>query len=223
MGFVMGRPKEFDYEQVLDAATDTFWADGVARTSISSLVDAMRIQRSSFYNSFASKERILGLVLDRYIKASPLNVLINARTEMEAKEPAHAALDLILDFSNFLADKGAGRGCMFLNGLSELTIKDGECYEIYQDYYVQLTGGLSILLERIEREKSKDQNQSKLSLDHMMGILLGMSHFSKLDCSEKRLATIGLDLLTGLAPDFSDALATQKETRQEASTERLQA
>ncbi|WP_114011354.1 TetR/AcrR family transcriptional regulator [Cohaesibacter intestini] len=219
----MGRPKEFDYENVLDAATETFWADGVARTSISSLVESMHIQRSSFYNSFASKERILGLVLERYVKANPLNILINARTEMEAKEPEHAAIDLILDFSYFLSQKGAGRGCLLLNGLSELTVKDGECYEIYQDYYVQLTGGLSVLLERLDREKSSDQGKSKLSLDHMMGILLGMSHYSKLDCTEQRLANMGLDLLSGLSPNFTDALVSEQERVHEDSKELMQA
>lgn len=223
----MGRPKEFDYEQVLDAATATFWSEGVVKTSISSLVDAMQIQRSSFYNSFASKERILALVLDRYMASSPLNILINARTEMEAKQPDHVVIDLVLDISHFLAQKGTGRGCLFFNGLSELTVRDGEVYEIYQDYYVQLADGLSILLDRLEQEKAQDQAASRLSLDHMIGILLGLTHFSKLDSSEQRLATIGLDLLSGISPNLADAIANQSTRNTEAETDstaaRLQA
>ena len=207
----MGRPKEFDYDQVLDAATVTFWTDGITKTSISSLVDAMQIQRSSFYNSFASKERILSLVLERYIARSPLNDLINAHAGMEEKRPDLALIDLIMDFSHFLAQRGAGRGCLFFNGLSELSVNDGEAFELYQDYYVQVAGGLSVLLDRLQAEFPDHQSKSKLSLDHLMGIMLGLTHFSKLDYSEQRLTRIGLDLLAGLSPALEHAEARRAD------------
>ncbi|SNY91950.1 transcriptional regulator, TetR family [Cohaesibacter sp. ES.047] len=199
----MGRPKEFDLDNVLTAASNCFWADGIARTSISSLVEAMRIQRSSFYNSFNSREGILATVLERYIEASPLRMLMSPTVQANQSKPDLLLIDFILDFSNFLAQEGRGRGCLFFNGLSELTPQDENAYEIYQDYYAQLADGLDHVIRRLETEVPAATANGTVSLDHLLCIFIGLAHFSRIDPTELRLAKIGLDQLAGLSPHFA--------------------
>ena len=222
----MGRPKEFNFDFVMTAATDCYWRDGIARTSISSLVEAMKIQRSSFYNSFSSREGILATVLERYMVSSPLNQLIDGMQHNQTA-PDLSLVDLILDFSHFLAEKGNGNGCLFFNGLSELSARDGQVFEIYQDYYLRLTGGLSQLLDRYEQQVKTTEPAGSIKLDQVLCILIGLAHFSKIDPSELRLARIGLDQLSGLSPHFAALIKTQTRSvetmRQSNEADRLQA
>jgi AcrR family transcriptional regulator len=186
----------------------------------------MKIQRSSFYNSFGSREGILATVLNRYMDASPLNQLVNDIQDKETSADI-ALIDLILDFSHFLANNGQGRGCLFFNGLSELSARDGQIYEIYQDYYLRLMGGLSQLLDRYKREISQSEGVNAISIDHFLCILMSLAHFSKLDPSELRLARIGLDQLSGVSPHFATLIKTQARSvetmRQSQEAQRLQA
>ncbi|WP_316859054.1 TetR/AcrR family transcriptional regulator [uncultured Cohaesibacter sp.] len=209
----MGRPKEFDSEVVLDAATNCFWADGISRTSISSLVDAMKIQRSSFYNSFGSREGILATVLERYMEKSPLNSLIKNEAGPDDIQPEIELIDLLLDFSHFLVEEGNGRGCLIFNGLAELRAQDGQIFEIFQDYYTNLTGGLSRLLDRIRAEAGAGDTLGHISLHHVLCILIGMAHYSKLDPTENRLSQIGLDQLSGLSPYFAAQIKNDEGSR----------
>ncbi len=219
----MGRPKEFDSEVVLEAATNCFWSDGIVRTSISSLVDAMKIQRSSFYNSFGSREGILTTVLDLYLAGSPLKDLMKSVPSDEDQQPDLVLVDLILDFSHFLAEQGKGRGCLIFNGLSELNPDDEQAYELFQDQYASLTAGLSRLIERIKLENMGSEDSSRFSLQHVMCILIGLSHYSKLDSSEARLTSIGLDQLSALSPHFTRLIDREVRSRNSEQALRLHA
>ncbi|WP_319530740.1 TetR family transcriptional regulator [uncultured Cohaesibacter sp.] len=205
----MGRPKEFDLDKVLTAASNCFWADGIARTSISSLVEAMKIQRSSFYNSFNSREGILATVMERYIASSPLQMLMSPAVQSSQTKPDLLLVDFILDFSSFLAHEGRGRGCLFFNGLSELTPQNESAYEIYQDYYLQLADGISHLIKRIEAENPAASAAGTISFDHLLCIFIGLAHFSRIDATEQRLTKIGLDQLAGLSPHFAALIRSQ--------------
>lgn len=62
----MARPRTFDVEQVLDAATDVFWRKGYAATTPQDLCDATGLGRGSLYNAFVGKRELFDRVLERY-------------------------------------------------------------------------------------------------------------------------------------------------------------
>jgi AcrR family transcriptional regulator len=59
----MGRHREYNVDQVIDAALHAFWARGFGATSISDLVDVTGINRASLYSVFKDKR---GLFHDQY-------------------------------------------------------------------------------------------------------------------------------------------------------------
>ena len=61
-----GRPREFDEQQVLQAALEVFWEKGFADTSLDDLAEAMDMRRPSIYRSFGSKLELYRKALARY-------------------------------------------------------------------------------------------------------------------------------------------------------------
>jgi TetR/AcrR family transcriptional repressor of nem operon len=64
---VMGRPKEFDREQVLTRAMQLFWARGYEGTSMSDLVEHLQVGRQSLYDTFGDKRALYLAALDWYL------------------------------------------------------------------------------------------------------------------------------------------------------------
>ena len=63
-----GRPREFDRDQALAAATDLFWRHGFEGASLAQLREAMGgISSASFYAAFTSKEALYREVLAGYL------------------------------------------------------------------------------------------------------------------------------------------------------------
>ncbi len=62
----MARPVEFDREQVVGAALQTFWKFGYEGTSIRALSEATGLRSQSLYNAFSDKRGLFLAVLARY-------------------------------------------------------------------------------------------------------------------------------------------------------------
>jgi TetR/AcrR family transcriptional repressor of nem operon len=62
----MARSKEFDCDKALDSALLVFWKKGYEATSIQDLVEAMRVNRGSLYETFGSKRKLYELALERF-------------------------------------------------------------------------------------------------------------------------------------------------------------
>ena len=58
----MARPREFDIDEVLQAAMDAFWRHGYEGTSMADLMQAMQLQKGSIYKACDTKSSILCLL-----------------------------------------------------------------------------------------------------------------------------------------------------------------
>ena len=62
----MGRPREFNEAEALQAAIECFWQHGYEATSIRDLADKMGISTPSLYNAYGGKRVLFARALDRY-------------------------------------------------------------------------------------------------------------------------------------------------------------
>jgi AcrR family transcriptional regulator len=102
-----GRPRAFDRQAALDAATRLFWKKGYSATSIADLTEAMGIGSPSLYAAFGSKEQLYAEALDHYQRE-------NEATAWGRFFAAGTARDAV---QAFLMDSAAGlsqavAGCM---------------------------------------------------------------------------------------------------------------
>ena len=79
---MVGRPREFDEEQVLDAAMKAFWAKGYEATSLADLVSVTGLHKGSLYQAFGDKHSLFIQTLNRYLQ----NVRQHKNQMLEAAE-----------------------------------------------------------------------------------------------------------------------------------------
>jgi len=118
-----GRPRAFDPDAVAERAMQLFWQKGYEATSMAELLDAMGIGRSSFYQSFGSKQDVFLLAVQRYRD----QLVARLRRSLDEAATGWGFIEATL------ASVGDGtrvangrRGCLVFNAAAELNPGDGE-------------------------------------------------------------------------------------------------
>ncbi len=137
----MGRPREFDPEEVLVKAMTLFWEHGYDGVSISDLTSVTGVNRRSLYAEFGSKERLFYKVVDRYL-AGPGGFVGAAMSEPTAWEIANAMAHGAADA---YTDPSSPRGCLLVQG----ALAAGEdAAPIQADLADRRAAGVKLLAER---------------------------------------------------------------------------
>ena len=127
----MARPREFDTDEALDKAMNLFWKDGYERASLKNLLDAMEIQRSSFYNSFGDKRHVFIMALKRYMKWVNEDWIIKVLDESE--DGLSAIETIFVTYVGVFEKDKQCKGCLMINTLVELVPHDEEIADIVND------------------------------------------------------------------------------------------
>src|SRR5260370_38591611 len=65
----MGRPREFEEEEVVADALQAFWREGYGATSIPDLLEATDLERGSLYKAFGDKHALFERAFLAYLRA----------------------------------------------------------------------------------------------------------------------------------------------------------
>lgn len=116
-----GRPREFDVVIARDAAMQLFWSQGYEGTSLSELLLAMDLSKSSFYQTFESKQVLFEQCLVRYS-----DILSGTMREGLAGAPSPVAFirAALADISKETRDPMGRRGCLMMNTAAEFAQSD---------------------------------------------------------------------------------------------------
>jgi TetR/AcrR family transcriptional repressor of nem operon len=116
----MGRCKEFDCDEALDAALRVFWEKGYKTTSIQDLVEATGVNRASLYQTYGSKRELFLKALDRFTAQEH-----NVEQATRDVEPGLARIRAVLRVTGAQAAADA-RGCLIVNAVVERGAQDEE-------------------------------------------------------------------------------------------------
>src|SRR5215510_2442875 len=118
----MARPREFDKEAVLEAASNAFWLQGYEATSTRDLTDCTGLSPSSLYAAFGDKRTLFREALDHY-----LVILRERMFRLEAGPSPASAITGFFDevIARSLGDK-LQRGCLMVNSALESSPRDPE-------------------------------------------------------------------------------------------------
>jgi TetR/AcrR family transcriptional repressor of nem operon len=124
---MVGRPREFDVDEALDAAMEAFWAKGYEATSLSDLMSATGLHKGSLYQAFGDKHSLFVQALKRY-----LGGMLQAKNEVLAKaeSPLDGIRGVLHRMVEILDDSPCPMGCMAINALVELAPHDDEVRDV---------------------------------------------------------------------------------------------
>lgn len=114
----MARTAEFNLEEVLQKAMDTFWQNGYCKSSMSKLVSATHLQPGSIYAAFNSKEGLFLAALRYYGQQSieRLQACLN-----QANTPLQGIIKFVEMIGEKILDHKQQAGCFLVNSVLEIS------------------------------------------------------------------------------------------------------
>lgn len=117
----MARTKAFDEDEVMERAMQVFWRRGYRATSLDDLLAAMRLSKSSFYETFGTKRDLLLTAVERYTAAG-MGGLVAPLLAPDASRPAIEAT--LANMVRHARSREGRRGCLVNNVLGEVAPHD---------------------------------------------------------------------------------------------------
>lgn len=183
----MARTKEYNKEEVLDAATKVFWKKGYGSTSMNNLVNATGLNKHSMYAEFENKEGLFKACIDYYVNIST-KYLIDILTKgplgignIKAFFKNRVAYTLSVEFD----------GCMLINTAIESEVVDDKINKIVNN---ELHGQKTVLhaclvAAQNNGEIPKEKDCEKLA-DYVMCFLEGLMVMGKTKPTKQSLDNI---------------------------------
>ncbi|WP_313235383.1 TetR/AcrR family transcriptional regulator [Delftia acidovorans] len=142
------RTKDFDPDDIADAAMQVFWQRGYAATSVQDLVDGTGLSRSSLYGTFENKQGLFQHALRRYEAVTTSNVELLSGPGRARDLVRQLLLRIVQDELS-----GAGRrGCLVANAALELAGHDEAVAERVAGNFQRLQKALEKLILRGQQE-----------------------------------------------------------------------
>ncbi|MGE7919377.1 TetR/AcrR family transcriptional regulator [Viridibacillus sp. NPDC093762] len=173
----MARTREFDEDQVLDAAMQLFWEKGYEATSLSDLTSRMGIQRPSIYSTFGDKKELFEAALRRYTMSRASDIRTKLQSHSSVKEA----------FSIFFADvvmeeyaKDLSKGCFCINTMVELAPHDEKFEILTREHQMYLAVIFQETIERgIQSGELEANTDAKPLAQAMIVALIGLTVMMK--------------------------------------------
>ena len=195
----MSRPLQFDPDRAVDKALSLFWEHGFEACSVKMLSEEMGITRSSFYNTFDSREALFNLALDRYIQSSPDKPLFE-----DAERDIPSLLTSVMwNICQVRGDDSSNRGCLIINCIAELD----DAHPIGRHLGGMILGSarnIAALLDRAKQAGDLDENDDTDAMGlTLQTVIIGLNIIAK--------STQGPDQLWSVAKLTLDKLGLYRE------------
>jgi AcrR family transcriptional regulator len=126
-----GRPRAFDRDTALDAATRLFWERGYEATSVGELTEAMGIRPGSLYAAFGDKKSLFKEVVHSYGRSA---VGAFMSVALDEEPTAYGAFARILrEAAVVYTDPSHPAGCLTISAATNVTAQDAEVAAFLRD------------------------------------------------------------------------------------------
>lgn len=156
------RTKEFETDEIADAAMQVFWRRGYAATSVQDLVDGTGLSRSSLYSTFQNKQGLYQQALQRYELLTTLN---NVKLLSGSGSPKALIRQLLINVVEDELNDSEHKGCFVANACLELAGHDEDVAQFVVSNLQKIQHALESLLIKAQQsgEISSTQNPRALA------------------------------------------------------------
>lgn len=165
----MGRRREFDVEEALDAMLCVFWRKGYEGASYADLTQAAGVERPALYSAFGNKEALFRKALERYYERY-MNFIPEALAQPTALEVAKHVLYRSVELNTRYPDHA---GCLGINGV----LAGSDAAEPVRQALIDFrAAGEALLRKRFEQAKAEGDLQATAQPDVLAAFVMAMVH-----------------------------------------------
>ncbi|WP_013325012.1 TetR/AcrR family transcriptional regulator [Gloeothece verrucosa] len=184
----MARHKEFNQQEALSKAMETFWRYGYEGTSIQDLVESMGINRGSLYDTFGDKRSLFLAAIAHYDETVVQNLV--SRLE-DPKASKQAIIDYFYNLIERTVNDQSRRGCFLINTAVELCPHDLEAQQHIATNLQRIENAFYQALDRAMQKGEISQNKDIRALARYLTCLMqGIRVFSKVNSNRDALKDI---------------------------------
>lgn len=165
----IGRPLAFDRDTALEAVMNLFWDRGYHNVGLSDLEAQTRLNRSSLYNSFGSKDVLFTMALNHYTEHL-------ANKMFAALESGSGGMADIESFLKQLAKHlktQTGRGCFMVNTMAGVPSFVSGDSDLAQWYITSFLKAVRAALERAALRGEIASTAVNSGAEMLLGVVLG--------------------------------------------------
>jgi len=145
----MARKKEFDEDELLEKATNLFWRKGYNATSAQDLVDELKINRSSLYNTYSDKKTLFQKALKKYQEQQTQAMIDMLSKADDPEEAIKQVFDGLVKESN---EDTMAKGCFMVNTSVEIAGQDEEIGALVHSNNKSVEDALTAIIEKGQKK-----------------------------------------------------------------------
>lgn len=165
----MGRHREFDVDQALDAALCVFWRKGYEGASYTDLTQATGVERPALYSAFGNKEALFRLALARYYERF-LDFFPKALEQPTSRQVVESMLRGAAELHTRFQDR---RGCLGIHGA---LVGSDDVEPIQQALIEARANGEAALRARLERAREEGDLPATANCARLAGFVMTVLH-----------------------------------------------
>lgn len=179
-----GRPREFDIDRALEAATQQFWTVGYEATSLQDLLKTMCLSKSSLYQTFGNKHDLFVSCLAHYQQT----MVDELNTQLDNSiSPKQFLSDFLEGVISEAKAKGIRKGCFLVNTANELCQRDAGVAKAVSCGTRNLAEVFHRAIEQGKNQKEINTNMSTESLvDYLMTSVSGLRTMIKAGANRRK-------------------------------------
>ena len=190
----MGRHREFDVDEALDAVIRVFWRRGYEGASYDDLTEATGVKRPGLYSAFGNKEELFRRALERYSERY-LTYMRDGLEQPTSRAMAEHLLRGVVDLTTRFPDT---LGCLGINGALTCSEASEPIFRLLVEFRA---GGEASLRHRLEQFQAagdlpKTADCAGLAT-FLMAVIHGMAVQAKSGVSREGLGKVVEQTLAG--------------------------
>ncbi|WP_158781417.1 TetR/AcrR family transcriptional regulator [Pantoea sp. BAV 3049] len=183
----VGRPREFDPQDLLNTALECFWLHGYRGTSMADLMKASGLASASIYKLYPDKRTIFLAALRQYMD----NGLARLEQRYQQLSPEEALKETLSFGVELSTGKAGERGCLTIATANELLPGDDEIRRLVGYKFSGIVRHLTAILVKGQQAGVFRRDQDAAILAETLFMLLeGMRVYGKIQPDSGMLAQV---------------------------------